>query len=220
MRARLYSSWASSTCSLPSALPAWRGEDVEDHRRCGRRPASRAPASRLRSWRARQLVVAGDQVGVARSRASALASVDLAGAEVGVGVRLLAALDQLPHDRHAGRAQQLAQLGEVVVRVRRRRDAERALARALRGLGSVGARPRTASRPDHRDRCELESIHVSSCRTLLVPDCASAPSRCDRLEQALVGCGQRDPEPALARRPVDAPRARARRPACSSTCSQ
>ena len=48
-------------------------------------------------------------------------------------MRLLAALDDLADDRHAGGAQQLAQLGEVVA-LRQRRDAERALARALRGL--------------------------------------------------------------------------------------
>ncbi len=45
-------------------------------------------------------------------------------------MRLLAPLDHLPDDRHAGRAQQLPQLGEVVA-LGQRRDAEGALARAL-----------------------------------------------------------------------------------------
>ena len=45
-------------------------------------------------------------------------------------MRLLAALDHLADDRHAGGAQQLTQLGEVFA-LGQRRDAEGALTRAL-----------------------------------------------------------------------------------------
>ena len=62
MRARLYSSCASSTCSLPSA--EWRmvGEDVEDDRG----PVDHRDADVLLEvalLARQQLVVAGDQVG-------------------------------------------------------------------------------------------------------------------------------------------------------------
>jgi hypothetical protein len=51
-------------------------------------------------------------------------------------VRLFAALDHLPHDRHPGGPQQLAQLLQVIV-LGERRDAERALDGALSGLEAV-----------------------------------------------------------------------------------
>ena len=73
-------------------------------------------SSRLRSWRGSELVVAGDHV-----RAGALDRLlelrELALAEVDVRVGLRAVLDQLAGDRDAGRAQQLLQLGELVVAV-------------------------------------------------------------------------------------------------------
>ena len=67
MRARLYSSWASSTCSLPSALRGVRGEDVEDH---GGAVDDGDPELLLEvALLARaELVVAGDHVRVARLR--------------------------------------------------------------------------------------------------------------------------------------------------------
>ena len=92
-------------------------------------------SSRLRSWRARELVVAGDQVRVALAR-ERLHLGDLARAEIGVRVRALAALDQLADDRDTGGAQQLAELGEVVALLQRA-HAQGALRRALRGLRSV-----------------------------------------------------------------------------------
>ena len=56
-------------------------------------------------------------------------------------MRLLAALHQLAHDRHPGGAQQLAELVEVIA-LGQRRDAERALARALAvRVGPVQLRP-------------------------------------------------------------------------------
>ena len=61
-------------------------------------------------------------------------------------MRLLAALDHLADDRHAGGAQQLAELGEVVA-LRQRGDAEGALAGALRGLGSVALSAGVGSSP-------------------------------------------------------------------------
>ena len=118
---------------LQLALGAVRvaGEDVEDHRRAvDDRQAERLLEVALLARR--QLVVAGDHVGVAH-RGERLQLVDLARAQVGVRVRLLAVLDHLAHDRHAGGAQQLAQLGEVVA-LGQRGDAERALARALARL--------------------------------------------------------------------------------------
>jgi hypothetical protein len=51
-------------------------------------------------------------------------------------VGLLALLHHLAGDGYPGRAEQLAELGEVVS-VGQRRDAESALPRALRGLESV-----------------------------------------------------------------------------------
>ena len=89
-----------------------RGEDVEDHGRAI--DDGQADGLLEVSLLARcQLVVAGDQVGVA-GLCGGLGLGDLAGAEVGVGVRQLALLDHLPDDRDAGGAQQLAELGEVI----------------------------------------------------------------------------------------------------------
>ncbi len=62
-------------------------------------------------------------------------------------MRALAPLDELPDDGDAGRAQQLGELAQVVVGVRRRGDAEGPLARALRGLGSVSLSPHTRRVP-------------------------------------------------------------------------
>ena len=77
-----------------------RGEDVEDHRRAvDDRQAERLLEVALLARR--QLVVAGDQVRVGCLRGG-LRLGHLARAEVGVRVRLLAALHHLPHDRHAG----------------------------------------------------------------------------------------------------------------------
>ena len=70
---------------------------------------------------------------------------DLAGAQVGVGMRLVAMLDGLADDGHPRRPQQLAQLGQVVA-LGQRRDAEGALLRpALLLGGGDGARWRGAT---------------------------------------------------------------------------
>ncbi len=83
-----------------------RGEDVEDHRRAvDHRQAQRLLEVALLA-RA-QLVVARDHVRVAR-QCRRLRLRHLARTQVGVRVRLLAALDHLADDRHARRAQQLA----------------------------------------------------------------------------------------------------------------
>ena len=68
--------------------------------------------SRLRSWRGSSSSSHGDQV---RPRVGdrALQLVQLALAEVGVRIWMLAALDQLAGDRDAGGAQQLLQLGQT-----------------------------------------------------------------------------------------------------------
>ena len=96
------------------------GEDVEDHRGAvDHRHAERRLEVALLARR--QLVVAGDQVGVAGGDLR-LQLVELAAAEVAVGIGLLALLHRLAGGRDAGRAQQLLQLGERIV-VRRRRSA-------------------------------------------------------------------------------------------------
>ena len=117
-----------------------RGEDVEDHRRAvDHRQAQRLLEVSLLARR--QLVVAGDHVGVARARRG-LRLGDLARSEIGVRMGTLAPLDHLPDDRHAGRAQQLAQLGEIVA-LGQRRDAE---ARAGGRAGRTATRRRRARR--------------------------------------------------------------------------
>ena len=116
---------------LQLALGAVRvgGEDVEDHRRAvDHRQAQRLLEVALLA-RA-QLVVARDQVRVARQRRG-LRLRHLARAQIGVRMGLLATLDHLPHDRHPGGAQQLAQLRQVVP-VGQRRDANARWQRALR----------------------------------------------------------------------------------------
>ena len=125
---------------LELALGAVRvpGEDVEDHRRAvdDRDPELLLEVALLAR---RELVVAGDDVRV-RALGGLLDLLELARAEVGVRVRLLAVLDDLPDDGDARGAQQLVQLGEVVA-VRQRGDAERALlgASLLRLAVDVGA---------------------------------------------------------------------------------
>ena len=84
------------------------GEDVEDDRRAvDDRDAQLALEVALLTRR--ELVVARDDVGVGGLRGG-LDLLDLARAQIGVRVRLVAVLDGLADDRHAGRAQQLAQL--------------------------------------------------------------------------------------------------------------
>jgi hypothetical protein len=101
------------------------GEDVEDH---GGAVDHRHPDLLLEvALLARaQLVVAGDDVGVCLLD-ELLELRRLARAEVEIGMRLVAALDQLAHDRDAGRAQQLLELREVAVG--QRSDHVRALLR-------------------------------------------------------------------------------------------
>ena len=85
-----------------------RGEYVQDHRGAvDHRQAQRLLEVALLP-RA-QLVVAGDQVGIAGARHGPDFG-HLAGAQVGVGMRTLAALDELAHDAHAGGAQKLCEL--------------------------------------------------------------------------------------------------------------
>jgi hypothetical protein len=108
------------------------GEDVEDHRRAvDDRHVERLLEVALLA-RA-ELVVAGDHVGVGGDR-QRLQLLDLALAEVVVGMRLLAMLDQLSDDGDARGAQQLLELGEIAALLGDP-DAERALlgAALLRG---------------------------------------------------------------------------------------
>ena len=120
-----------------------RGEDVEDDRGAvDHRHAERLLEVALLARR--ELVVAGDQVGVG-PRELGLQLLELAGSQVRVGMRVLAALDELADAGDAGGSQQLPELGQLVlVAVRERRDQERALARAaLRSL-PVGRRLRAS----------------------------------------------------------------------------
>ena len=112
-----------------------RGEDVEDHRRAvdDRQAELLLEVALLARG---ELVVAGDQVRVALLGVRGELD-ELARPEIGVRVRALAMLDELADDGDAGRAQELAQLGEVLAG-RERRDAHGALARAgSRGLVDV-----------------------------------------------------------------------------------
>ena len=113
------------------------GEDVEDHG--GAVDDGHAELLLEVALLARgELVVAGDDVRV-RGRELRLDLLDLARPEVQVGVRLVALLDQLADDGHAGGAQQLLELGEIVA-LGQRPDAERALLRPPAGRGGAGAR--------------------------------------------------------------------------------
>ena len=132
MRARLYSSCASSTCSLPSAELAW---SAKMSRITAVRSITGTPSasSRLRSWRGSSSSSQATRLASA-SLIALLQLGELALAEVAVGVGLVAALGHLARHRDARGAQQLAQLGQVRL-VGPRGDQQRALARAC-GCGS------------------------------------------------------------------------------------
>ena len=110
------------------------GEDVEDH---GGAVQHRHVELRLEvALLARRELVVGDddvRVGLLEQR---LELVDLAGAEIEVRVRLVALLRQLAHGGDAGGAQQLLELGEVLV-LGRRGDGVGALLRPA-GVGRRG----------------------------------------------------------------------------------
>ena len=127
------------------------GEDVEDDR--GAVDDRDAELGLERSLLARrELVVAGDHVGIERG-GELLELLELAGPQIAVGVRMVAALDQVPDDRDARGAQQLAELDQIDL-LGRGRDTERALdgaalgrrsAVAPHGLTAPGARRRRGS---------------------------------------------------------------------------
>ena len=117
------------------------GEDVEDDRGAidYREPERGLEVTLLTR---RELVVAGHQVCV-RPRKIGLQLVELARPQVGVGVRMLTALDQLAHAGDPGRPKQLPQLREiVVVAVRKGRDQVGALTSAARLALAVGGEER------------------------------------------------------------------------------
>ena len=145
MRARLYSSCASSTWSLPSALWAW---SAKMSRITAVRSITGTPSasSRLRSWRGAS----------SSSQATTLASgaldlvlelVELAAAEVAVGIGLGSLLDHPALGCDAGGAQELSHLGQLAVL------AGRAGEHADRDRALTGARvPHPASTVPFRDR--------------------------------------------------------------------
>ena len=146
MRARLYSSWASSTWSLPSAECAW---SAKMSRMIAVRSitGTSSAASRLRSWRGASSSSQATRLAPERliSRAQL---VELAAAEVAVRVGLGPHLDQLAGGRDAGRAQELLELGERVASRRRPaagRRRSRARAGARGGCAPLPRDPRSRS---------------------------------------------------------------------------
>ena len=115
MRARLYSSCASSTWSLPSAVWAW---SAKMSRITAVRSITGTPSacSRLRSWRGTSSSSTATRLASAAA-ISRFSSVELAPAQVAVGIGRGSRLGHLPGRRHPGRAQQLLQLGQGIVAV-------------------------------------------------------------------------------------------------------
>ena len=130
------------------------GEDVEDHRGAvDHRHAQRRLEVALLARR--QLVVAGDQVGVAGGDLLLHLS-QLAATEIAIGIRRLPLLHRLAGGGDARGAQQLLQLGQRIAILVATDDADRQrpLARTRVGdAGAVGAvprlRPSSVSRPLH-----------------------------------------------------------------------
>ena len=93
MRARLYSSWASSTWSLPSAVWAWSAKMSRITAVRSTTGVSPSACSRLRSWRG---VSSSSQTTTLASPclSARLELLELALADVGVGVRPVAVLDR------------------------------------------------------------------------------------------------------------------------------
>ena len=164
-----------------------------------------------------QLVVTNDHVGVALV-CGLFGFAHLARAEVSVGVGLLAALDHLPHDFHAGRTQQLVQLLEILIVVECG-YAECSLSGAPRGLvhptssvdqpllsnqiGLAGAVRRAEGASCPADVPTEVGRSGMSC----TERCLSGAERgqtLNRLCETLVRRGERDPKPALATRPIGA----------------
>ena len=218
MRARLYSSWASSTWSLPSALPAWRAKmsRITVVRSTTGRPERLLEVALLAR---RELVVAGDQVRVAGLRGR-LRLRELAGPEVGVRVRAA---------RAAGRISPTTATPAV-------RSSSPSSARSSPSASAADAEARAdapaARAPIRSSRRSACCARCGSCpfdpslgprRTGAGASTASAAERAqplDRLEQPVVGRRQRDPEPALAGGAVDRRPGRSPRRPRSSTCSQ
>ena len=138
MRGRLYSSCASSTWSLPSALTAcWAKMSRISCVRSTTRACS--ASSSVRCCDRRELVVDDQRLG-ARALERLLQLLELALADVGARVGPLAVLDELGHRLDAGRARELAQLGEGGVdALGRRGEREPALRlRTRRRIGLAG----------------------------------------------------------------------------------
>ena len=136
------------------------GEDVEDHRGAvdHRHPQRRLEVALLAR---RQLVVAGDQVGVAGGDLL-LQLLQPAAAEVAVGVGLGALLGGLAGGGDAGRAQQLLELGErLPVDLAPVDDADRQRPLAGPRVGDAGAVGRVAAL---RRAAVSGSIHSIQCR--------------------------------------------------------
>ena len=115
MRGRLYSSWASSTWSFPSALTRVLGEDVEDQLRAVDDARLERVLERPLLGRV-ELVVDEQHVG-AGVRVERLQLLELALADVRARVRLRAVLDELADGLDARGARELAELAELLLGV-------------------------------------------------------------------------------------------------------
>ena len=141
MRARLYSSWASSTCSLPSALlacPAKMSRITVVRSTTGRSSA----ASRLRSWRGESSSSQATTLASA-AFAAALTSSTLPGPRYVLGWGRSRCWTAWPTTATPAVRSSSSQLAQVVTGFERG-DAERALfgaARALFGAGAGSLRP-------------------------------------------------------------------------------
>ena len=112
MRGRLYSSCASSTWSLPSAVIGVLGEDVEDQLGAIDDAGLERVLERALLHR-RDLVVDDQNVGAASRLNSGLELRQLALADEEAWIGLGAVLDELGDDLDAGGPRQLAQLGSA-----------------------------------------------------------------------------------------------------------
>ena len=149
MRARLYSSCASSTWSLPSAVWAW---SAKMSRITAVRSITGTPsaASRFRSWRGASSSSAGDEVGVRRARSPPSARRACRG-------------------RGSGRGRARRDAGPARLRSRRRRCAAAPSARR------AGRRPRRSSDAD-RQRTLARAL-VLAARRLSTPVSVVSPLR-------------------------------------------
>ena len=209
MRGRLYSSCASSTWSLPSALTGVLGEDVEDQLRAVDDARLRGAFSSVRCWDGRSssstTSTSAPAAGVAL-----LQLVELALADVRARVGVRPVLDEAADRAHAGGPRELLELGQLLVGIDSlREDGQDEPALGLEARRRIGL-----------SHCHS---HVIMTRTVPTPDLAAQNARARRRslgEPARGGCDGARPRLSLGEPLYDdgevAPlRATRRRPSCS-----